>query len=59
MSTPAQQKTHAQHHRLGHALCRSEVGSTTQHAVLVTCPRCLKLISAQALAKRKKVGGGA
>lgn len=57
MPTSAQAKTHAQHHRLGHALCRGE-GATTPHAVLVTCPRCLKLIAAQALAKRKNIGQG-
>lgn len=59
MPNNAQEKTHAQHHRLGHALCRAEAGATTPHAVLVTCKACLKLLTAQQLAKRKKIGKGA
>ena len=60
MPTNTQEKIHARHPRLGHALCREAVGEmhiVTPHPVLVTCKRCLKLLTAQQLAKRKKPAG--
>lgn len=48
---------HAKHPRLDRALCHGQ-GEATPHAVLVTCKACLKLLTAQQLAKRKNPAKG-